>query len=133
MRKRNVEILFRLTRREAQELDKKVKKSGLSREAFLRAMIEGYQLHEKPGSAFYETMRQMSAIGNNLNQIAAKANALGFVDQPLYEKEALKWRKFQTEVKEKFLVPEKSGHGHHKNLGHPGPSGPGGGLCQKSR
>ena len=43
MRKRNVEILFRLTRREAQELDKKVKKSGLSREAFLRAMIEGYQ------------------------------------------------------------------------------------------
>lgn len=108
MRKRNVEILFRLTRREAQELDKKVKKSGLSREAFLRAMIEGYQLHEKPGPVFYETMRQMSAIGNNLNQIAAKANALGFVDQPRYEKEALKWRKFQTEVKEKFLVPEKS-------------------------
>ena len=52
MRKRNVEILFRLTRREAQELDKKVKKSGLSREAFLRAMIEGDQLHENPARRF---------------------------------------------------------------------------------
>ena len=64
MRKRNVEIPFRLTRREAQELDKKVKKSGLSREAFLRSMIEGYQLHEKPGPEFYEVLRQLSAIGN---------------------------------------------------------------------
>ena len=33
MRKRNVAILFRLNRKEAEILDKKVKKSGLSREA----------------------------------------------------------------------------------------------------
>ena len=85
MRKRNVEILFRLTRREAQELDKKVKKSGLSREAFLRAMIEGYQLHEKPGPVFYETMRQMSAIGNNLNQIAAFFNSGGLPSHVMCE------------------------------------------------
>ena len=32
MRKRNVAILFRLNRKEAEALDKKVKKSGLSRE-----------------------------------------------------------------------------------------------------
>ena len=33
MRKRNVAILFRLNRKEAEALDKKVKKSGLSRAA----------------------------------------------------------------------------------------------------
>lgn len=108
MRKRQIEILFRLTRHEAQELDKKVKKSGMNREAFLRAMIEGYQLHEKPDSEFYEAMRKLAAIGNNLNQVAAKANALGFVDHPLYEQEALRWRAFQVEIKEKFLLPEKT-------------------------
>lgn len=27
-------------------------------------------------------MRELSAIGNNINQLAAKANTLGFVDAP---------------------------------------------------
>ncbi len=39
MRKRNVAILFRLNRKEAEALDKKVKKSGLSREAYCRAIF----------------------------------------------------------------------------------------------
>lgn len=36
MRKRNVAILFRLNKKEAEALDKKVKRSGLNREAYLR-------------------------------------------------------------------------------------------------
>lgn len=34
MRKRNIAIMFRLNRKEAEALDKKVKKSGLNREAW---------------------------------------------------------------------------------------------------
>ena len=41
MRKRNIAILFRLNRKEAEALDKRVKKSGLSREAYLRQLING--------------------------------------------------------------------------------------------
>ena len=41
MRKRNVAILFRLNKKEAEALDKKVKKSGLNREAYLRQLISG--------------------------------------------------------------------------------------------
>ena len=41
MRKRNIEILFRLNRKEAENLDKRVEKSGLSREAYLRQLING--------------------------------------------------------------------------------------------
>ena len=41
MRKRNVPIMFRLNRKEAEALDKKVKKSGISREAYLRHLITG--------------------------------------------------------------------------------------------
>ena len=40
MRKRNIAILFRLNRKEAEALDKRVKKSGLSREAYLRQKSE---------------------------------------------------------------------------------------------
>ena len=39
MRKRNIAILFRLNRKEAEALDKRVKKSGLNREAYLRQLI----------------------------------------------------------------------------------------------
>ena len=48
MRKRNVSILFRLNKKEAEALDKKVKKSGLSREAYLRQLISGAVPKEAP-------------------------------------------------------------------------------------
>lgn len=107
MRKRNVQVLFRLDKKEAQDFQKKVKKSGLSKEAFLRQIIAGYELHEKPDDKFYDSMRELSAIGNRVNQIAAKANALGFVDVPMFKEEAKKWSKFQIEIREKFLLPKK--------------------------
>lgn len=54
MRKRNVQILFRLTEEEADELNELVRKSGRSKEAFLRAMVKGYRLCEKPAPEFYQ-------------------------------------------------------------------------------
>ena len=48
MRKRDVAVLFRLNRKEAEALDKKVKKSGLSREAYLRHLIEGAVPRDAP-------------------------------------------------------------------------------------
>lgn len=50
MRKRNVAILFRLNRKEAEALDKNVKKSGLSREAYLRHLINGVVPRDAPAA-----------------------------------------------------------------------------------
>ena len=72
MRKRNVQILFRLTEEEAEHLNELVRKSGRSKEAFLREMVRGYQLCEKPDPEFYKMMRELSAIGNRINQLAVK-------------------------------------------------------------
>ena len=52
MRKRNVQILFRLNDEEAEQLQILVERSGRSREAFLREMVKGYQLCEKPDPEF---------------------------------------------------------------------------------
>ena len=108
MRKRNVQILFRLTDEEAEQLYALVKKSGRSKEAFLREMVRGYRLCEKPDPEFYQMMRELSAIGNRINQRAAKANALNFVDAPMLREEARKWHDFQIEVRKKYLLPKRA-------------------------
>ncbi len=108
MRKRNVQILFRLTDEEAEQLYALVKKSGRSKEAFLREMVRGYRLCEKPDPEFYQIMRELSAIGNRINQLAAKANALNFVDAPMLREEARKWHDFQIEVRKKYLLPKRA-------------------------
>ena len=85
MRKRNVAILFRLNRKEAEALDKKVKKSGLSREAYLRHLISGVVPRDAPPPGYYSMMRELHRIGNNLNQIAQKAHVLNVVDVQRYD------------------------------------------------
>ena len=66
MRKRNVAILFRLNRKEAEILDKKVKKSGLSREAYLRHLISGVVPRDAPPPDYYSMMRELHRIGHTL-------------------------------------------------------------------
>lgn len=106
MRKRSVQILFRLNEEEAEYLYELVRKSGRSKEAFLREMVKGYQLCEKPDPEFYRIMRELSAIGNRINQLAVKANALNFIDTPMLREETEKWRQFQIDVRKKYLLPK---------------------------
>ena len=107
MRKRNVQVLFRLNDEEAAYLYELVEKSGRSKEALLRSMLMGYRLCEKPDPEFYKIMRELSAIGNRINQLAAKANALNFVDTPMLYDETKRWRDFRLNVSRCYLVPRK--------------------------
>ena len=106
MRKRNIQKIIRLDREEAQELQRKAKKCGMSEMALMRSLIKGYEPKEKPDDRFYDVMRQLSSIGNNIHQLSAKANALNFIDAPQLANEALCWHRFQAEVERKFLRPE---------------------------
>lgn len=53
-------------------------------------------------------MRELSAIGNRINQLAVKANALGFVDAPMLRVEARKWHEFQIDIRKRYLLPRRS-------------------------
>jgi len=92
---------------EQKQLMKNLKKTGLSKSAFIRMLITGYAPKEKPDARFYEVMRELSAIGNNLNQLARKAAALNYIDVPQYKKEADEWRELRMAIKREFLEPEK--------------------------
>ena len=108
MRKRNVDKHIWFSRAEAQELQRKAKKACLSEAGLIRLLIKGYEPKEKPDDRFYDVMRELSAIGNNINQLAAKANTLGFIDAPMLKNETEKWNKFQAEVERHYLRPDKS-------------------------
>ena len=99
---------FWLTEAEAADLKEKSLKTGLSQTAIIRVLLKGYEPKEKPDERFYEAMREMYAIGNNLNQIARKANSLGFIEAEMVKKELKRLQRFQLEVETKFLRPTKS-------------------------
>lgn len=108
MRKRNIQKIIRFSRDEARDLEKKAKKTCLSEAGLIRLLIKGYEPREKPDDRFYDVMRELSSISNNINQLAAKANTLGFIDAPMLKNEAKKWNKFQAQVEREFLRPDKS-------------------------
>lgn len=108
MKRRTVKKQFWFSRDEAQDLQKKAKKTCLTEAALVRLLVRGYEPKERPDQLFYDVMRQLSSIGNNINQLAAQANSLSFVDAKKLQKEAERWHKFQADVERQFLRPEKS-------------------------
>lgn len=106
--KQRIKKQFWLSPDENAELKRKAELAGLTETAIVRLLIRGYEPREKPDERFYEAMRNLSAIGNNINQLAAKAHTLGFIDTPMLKSEALRWHKFQADIEAVFLRPGES-------------------------
>ena len=85
MLKRNIKITFRLNRVENERFKKRVKKSGLSQEAYIRHLLDDLVPTDVPPPDYYTMMRTLHGIGNNLNQIAQKAHVLNVVDVQRYD------------------------------------------------
>lgn len=75
MRKNIKKQTVRLNEVEYAKLKLLAEDSGLSMESLIRKLIMGENLRVKPPEAYGEILRQLSAIGNNINQIAYWANA----------------------------------------------------------
>lgn len=107
MRKRDIRIQVWLNDAEKERLDRNVKKSGLSREAYLRRLINGYVPKELPPVDYHAMMKQLRAIGNRINQIAVKANTTGFIDTDEYARDADELRKTMLKIQSAVTQPEK--------------------------
>ena len=82
MRKRSHRVVFYLDDKEFSAFIEKVKRTSLSREGFIRNMLAGVQIKERPPADVPYLLREIKRIGNNINQILRIANANGFVDVP---------------------------------------------------
>ena len=66
MRKRDIQIIVHLYHNEREHLRKLVKKSGLSQEAYLRHLINGFIPTDAPPPDYFAMMKQLRHIGVNL-------------------------------------------------------------------
>ena len=79
IRKRKITI--RLSEKEYRHLTEQADLVQLGIEPFVRNLIMGIRMTPHPKNEWTEIMRQMSAIGNNINQMAYRANLHGFTDK----------------------------------------------------
>lgn len=107
MRKRSIRVQVWLNKEERTKLQTRAKKSGLSQETFIRTLINGYVPKELPSPDYYAMMRELHAIGGNLNQIAAKANATGHIDKTVFQYEANRLRKAVLDIQAAVTSPQK--------------------------
>jgi hypothetical protein len=107
MRKRNIQIITRLDKDEHQQFQKRVKKSGLSQEAYVRHLINGLVPTDAPPPDYYTMMRELHAIGTNLNQVAQKAHTLTVIDAKRYDENAAALNKAVVNITNAVMRPRK--------------------------
>ena len=82
MRRRSNRIHIYLDDTELINLTRKQKATGLSREEFCRRVLQDVEVKQGPQLETAMLLRELNKIGTNINQIAAKANTIGFIDVP---------------------------------------------------
>lgn len=82
MNKRNILINFRLTEDELTELNDKVKRTGMSREEFIREAIFSKTIHETPHIDYNKFIFELRRVGQNLNRLLQIAYSNGLLDVP---------------------------------------------------
>jgi len=107
MRNRNVHIQFWLNEKEAERFNKSVKRSGLSREAYLRQLIDGYLPTDMPPPDYFAMMKELHYIGVNLNQIAQKAHMLNALDVKRYDESVAMLNRSVVNIVNAVMLPRK--------------------------
>lgn len=102
-RKRTKTIKVRLTEDELKSLNEKVKLSGLSRENYIRSLIEGHDIKALPPDSFHTVIFHLRHIGNNLNQIARVANSSGEIDTQQYMESVKSLNKEILEIRKRII------------------------------
>lgn len=100
MRKRGHFIGLWLDDVEYAHLNKQCERSGLSTSAFIRHSIMDIHIRPRPSDTYAALLRELSAIGNNVNQIAYWANARGSVSEAEIHDAAALVRQVWQRVKE---------------------------------
>ena len=102
MRKRNIPFLFRLNEQEAEAFRDRVKRSGLTQEAYVRQVISGKIPRDAPPPDYYAMMKELHKIGNNLNQIA---HVLNVIDVQRYDRDMKKFEETVRLITEAVILP----------------------------
>lgn len=76
-----IKISVRLTEKEHKRLKENAAACALKMEPYIRKLIAGSEVKARPPNEYITLIREVNAIGNNINQIAHKANAENHISQ----------------------------------------------------
>lgn len=72
---RTTAVLVRLSEKEKEHLKSQAAACALKMEPYIRKLIMGKEIRPRPPDEYVKLLREINAIGNNINQIAHIANA----------------------------------------------------------
>ncbi len=75
MRTRPRHVSVWMNEAEYRHLKEQAELAGMGLDPFIRSLVAGVQLRPRPPGEYTKLLRELSAIGNNINQIAYWANA----------------------------------------------------------
>ena len=100
MRTRNRHISVWMNEQEYRHLKAQAELAGMGIDPFIRSLVSGIQLRPRPPDTYTDLLRELSAIGNNVNQIAYWANAQQGVSEADIQEAAALIRRAWRLVKE---------------------------------
>ncbi len=72
---KKIKLTVRLDEKQYSHLKEQANISGFKMEPFIRSLIMGTEIKPRPPDEYVKLLREINAIGNNINQIAHIANA----------------------------------------------------------
>ncbi len=82
---RKIKLSVRVNEREYKHLKNQADNAGLKMEPFIRKLIMGTEIRPRPPDNVAQLIREINAVGNNINQIARKVNTENSVNQAQLE------------------------------------------------
>ena len=82
---RNTAVLVRLSQKEKEHLKAQAAACALKMEPYIRKLIMGKEIRPRPPDEYVRLLREINAIGNNINQIAHIANAQQYISEDKIE------------------------------------------------
>ena len=90
-----------MTGEELNYIQSQAERSGFTVQEYLRRLVYDKPIREKPPPEFHEVLKNLRQINNNMNQVAAKANAMNFIDTAKYWANVSDLQKVVGELMEK--------------------------------
>jgi len=102
MKEMTVPIQFYATEEDNKLLYERAQRMGVSKSEVLRDLIRGSKLVEAPPADYPLLIRELRAVGNNLNQTLVIAKANGILNIPDLRKEILELRELEKKISSQF-------------------------------
>lgn len=109
-------VKVHLNNGELECLNEDVKRTGLSREAYIRTLINGYVPVERPSKDYLHILKLLRITSDNMNQIALLAHRTGIINASEYQAEVQNLKSIIAEIKMEYSKPKKINYGNCKDM-----------------